>query len=178
MRREPAYAHRNSASCTNTPGTHLVHMATGPPQQPLETQPQKRGVCKRLGFTTPRSSLLTITQQQKHEPAVLFCLMFSSSFYPPSFFLIFPSIEGRLKGRVEMFKNMVCGSKNLTDNNKRFTLSRNSKNLRRETQRQYLAVKEWRSLQHAKSLPLCPRSFDPKLPVSLLLSLFALIRIY
>lgn len=66
MRRETAYAHRNSASCTNTPGTRLVHMATGPPpQQPLKTQPQKRGVCKPLGFTTPRSSLPTITQQQK-----------------------------------------------------------------------------------------------------------------
>lgn len=48
-----------------------------------------------------------------------------------------------------------------TDNNKRFTLSRNSKNLRRETQRQYLAVKEWRSLQHAKSLPLCPEALIP-----------------
>lgn len=48
-----------------------------------------------------------------------------------------------------------------TDNNKRFTLSRNSKNLGRETQRQYLAVKEWRSLQHAKSLPLCPEALIP-----------------
>lgn len=30
MRREPAYAHSNSASCTNTPGTRPVYMATGP----------------------------------------------------------------------------------------------------------------------------------------------------
>lgn len=30
MRREPAYAHRNSASYTNTPGTRPVCMATGP----------------------------------------------------------------------------------------------------------------------------------------------------
>lgn len=30
MRRGPAYAHRNSASCTNTPGTRPVYMATGP----------------------------------------------------------------------------------------------------------------------------------------------------
>lgn len=29
MRRQPACAHRNSASCTNTPGAHPVYMATG-----------------------------------------------------------------------------------------------------------------------------------------------------
>lgn len=80
-------------------------------RQPLKTRPQKRGVCEPAGIHYTPVKSVDNDWTAKHEPAMFVRLMLPGSFFPPFFFLIFPSIGESLKARADMFKNTVCGGK-------------------------------------------------------------------
>lgn len=142
--------------------THLDHTqyTQRPRRRPLETQRQKGGVCRPPTSTAAQSAVGTMREQQhvKLQRYTLFDV-------PRCVFPNLPLNGARLKGWVGTFPLHGFAAVKATDNNKRFTRSGNWKKSGGEAERQYFsAVKEWRWLQQAKSLPLCPRGFDPQLP--------------
>lgn len=126
MRRPAACAHRNSTSCTNTPGAHPAHMGAGSNNH-LKHKHRK-------GIYTPVRSVDNNVRQNTN-PQHLFDV-----------FTALSSLKNRSFNRAESERQRCLRTRfaavKATDNNKRFTQSRNSKNLSSETQRQYLAVKE------------------------------------
>lgn len=73
MGREPVYAHRNSAACTNTPGTRTVHMATGTNNH-FKHNRRKEVLASCVDSLHPVKSDDN-KRAAKHEPTMLVCLM-------------------------------------------------------------------------------------------------------
>lgn len=86
MRRKHACAHRNSASCTNTPGARPVYMATGPNNHLKHNHRKEVLQAAEIHYTPVRS--VDNNRAAKHEPTMLVCLMFPGS-YSPLLFLFF-----------------------------------------------------------------------------------------